>query len=104
MRVLAFGEILWDIIEGTPHLGGAPLNFIANMAQYGAKSYIISRVGNDAFGDEACIKAAEYGVDPILIQLDTEHETGTVEVVLNNGQPDYTIKKEVAYDFINYTE
>jgi fructokinase len=32
MKVLAFGEILWDIIEKEEHLGGAPFNFIAHTA------------------------------------------------------------------------
>ncbi|MGB4776183.1 MAG: PfkB family carbohydrate kinase, partial [Daejeonella sp.] len=104
MKVLAFGEILWDIIEGKPHLGGAPLNFIAHMAQYGVKSYIISRVGNDSFGETALSQAAKYGVNTTLIQLDAIHETGTVDVKLENGQPDYWIKNEVAYDFIEFNE
>jgi len=104
MKVLAFGEILWDIIEGKPHLGGAPFNFIAHMAQYGVKSYIISRVGHDTFGEVALSQAAKYGVDTTLVQLDDTHETGTVDVKLENGQPDYLIKKEVAYDFIEFSE
>jgi fructokinase len=28
--VVSFGEILWDVIEGVPHLGGAPFNFAAH--------------------------------------------------------------------------
>jgi len=104
MRALAFGEILWDIIEGKPHLGGAPLNFIAHMAQYGVRPYIISRVGNDAFGEIALDQATKYGVDTTFVQRDEIHETGTVEVTLYNGQPDYVIKKEVAYDFIEFNE
>ena len=27
--IVAFGEILWDVIDGVPHLGGAPFNFAA---------------------------------------------------------------------------
>lgn len=104
MVVLAFGEVLWDIIDGKPHLGGAPLNFIAHMAQYGVKPYIISRVGNDEFGEIALNQTTTYGVDTTLVQLDETHETGTVLVTLNNGQPDYSIKKDVAYDFIEFNE
>jgi len=104
MKALAFGEILWDIIEGKPHLGGAPLNFIAHMAQYGVKPYIISRVGSDEYGEIALVQIASYGVDTSLIQQDEMHETGSVDVTLINGQPDYIIKKEVAYDFIEFND
>ena len=30
--MVAFGEILWDVIDGVPHLGGAPFNFAAHAA------------------------------------------------------------------------
>lgn len=33
MKVFVFREILWDIIEGTPYLGVAPLNFAAHVLQ-----------------------------------------------------------------------
>lgn len=102
MNVLAFGEILWDIIEGQPHLGGAPLNFISHMAQYGARSFIISRVGQDKLGKAALQETEHYGVDTSLVQLDERYETGTVDVTLINGQPDYIIKENVAYDYIEY--
>lgn len=104
MKVLSFGEILWDIIEGKNYLGGAPFNFSAHMAQCGAKAYIISRLGKDELGKEAAEIASTYEVNTSLIQWDEKHPTGTVEVVLNEGQPDYTIHASVAYDFIDYAE
>jgi fructokinase len=42
MKVLAFGEILFDIIEGKHYLGGAPLNFAGHLARMGADFYIFS--------------------------------------------------------------
>ena len=104
MKVLSFGEILWDIIEGKKYLGGAPFNFSAHMAQCGAKAFIISRLGKDELGKKAAEMAASYEVNTSLIQWDDKHPTGTVEVILNQGQPDYTIHTSVAYDFIDYTE
>jgi len=104
MKVLSFGEILWDIIEGKKFLGGAPFNFAAHMAQCGAKAYIISRLGKDDLGKKAAEMAASYEVNTSLIQWDEKYPTGTVEVTLNQGQPDYTIHTSVAYDFIDYTE
>ncbi len=100
MKVLAFGEILFDIIEGENYLGGAPLNFAAHLARLGAESYIVSRVGNDALGRQALEQIEKLGVSTIFVQKDDVYETGTVKVVLNNSQPDYTIYENVAYDFI----
>jgi fructokinase len=100
MRVLAFGEILWDIINGVEHLGGAPFNFAAHMAQAGNQSYIISKLGKDSLGQKALAGILKFGVNDSLIGWDAERPTGTVDVMLNNGQPDYTIQENVAYDFI----
>lgn len=100
MKVLAFGEILWDIIEGVEHLGGAPFNFAAHSAQCGNQSFIISRLGNDKRGEEAFNQCKIHGVDNSLIQWDDKNPTGYVDVTLTNGQPDYVIIPHVAYDFI----
>ncbi|MCD9017155.1 PfkB family carbohydrate kinase [Parachryseolinea silvisoli] len=102
MNVLAFGEILWDIIEGQEHLGGAPFNFAAHAAQCGNSSFIISRLGNDFLGTRAYNECRAYGVDNSLIQWHEELPTGIVDVTLEHGQPDYHIRKNVAYDFIEY--
>lgn len=102
INVLSYGEILWDIIGGVGHLGGAPFNFAAHFAQYGAKASIISAVGEDTYGEDAIRVAKEYGVDVSLIQVHPAHPTGTVDVKLVNGLPDYTIHETVAYDFIDY--
>lgn len=104
MKVLAFGEILWDIINGVAHLGGAPFNFVAHSAQCGNESYMISRLGKDALGQRAFDLSREYGVDPTFIQWDDVYPTGTVDVKLTNGQPDYFIRENVAYDHIRADE
>ncbi|WP_181304167.1 carbohydrate kinase [Rufibacter sp. XAAS-G3-1] len=104
MKVLSFGEILFDIIEGEHYLGGAPLNFAAHLAQCGAESYIFSAVGKDDLGQQALEKIEALGVQTTLIQFDHDHPTGTVPVTLQQGQPDYTIIKEVAYDYIQLPE
>jgi fructokinase len=100
MRVLAYGEILWDIIEGVEHLGGAPFNFAAHSAQCGDEAFIISRLGGDSLGMRAFNMCKSFGVDPEFIQWDDEYPTGTVVVALNEGQPDYKIQENVAYDYI----
>jgi fructokinase len=102
MKVLSFGEILWDVIEGNHHLGGAPFNFAAHAAQCGNQSYIISRLGKDKLGKEAHELCKGYGVNDSFIQWDEKHPTGVVDVTLEAGQPDYYIHENVAWDFIEY--
>ncbi len=102
MRVLSYGEILWDIIEGQPYLGGAPFNGAAHLAKCGADTYMISRLGKDELGKRAFSDAQKIGVHTTYIQWDEEHPTGTVDVFLNEGQPSYTIHPKVAYDFIDF--
>lgn len=104
MRILSFGEVLFDIIEGEHYLGGAPLNFAAHLAQMGEASYIFSKVGRDTLGREALNKIQAIGVKSDLIQQDNQYPTGTVPVKIKKGQPDYTILEDVAYDFIDFSE
>lgn len=104
MKVLSFGEILFDIIEGDPYLGGAPLNFAGHLAQFGVDSYIFSAVGNDALGSDAIRQITQLGVNTRFVQVKEAYSTGTVPVVILNGQPDYTIIENVAYDFIDYPD
>lgn len=100
MRVLAFGEILWDLIDGTPYLGGAPFNFAAHFARCGNESFLVSRVGNDNLGWRALNDARDHGVNCTYVSMHRTAPTGTVDVFLRNGEPDYTITENVAFDEI----
>lgn len=100
MKALVFGEVLWDIIEGNYHLGGAPLNFAAHVVQCGQESAIVSCLGTDSLGEEALIKIKNMRVDTSLIQK-SEKPTGTVPVKLTDGQPEYHITADVAFDYVN---
>lgn len=99
LKVLVFGEILWDIVEGQHHLGGAPLNFAAHIQQCGYPSSIIAALGNDKLGREAFEMANDLNVDLSMVQFN-HYPTGNVPVVLHDGQPSYTITPNVAYDYI----
>lgn len=99
-RVLAFGEILWDIIDGKYHLGGAPLNFAAHVSQGGLYAGILSCIGIDKIGDDALSAVEKIGLDTSLI-LRRNKRTGIVKVNTTNGQPDYDIIENVAFDYID---
>ncbi|MEP2771402.1 MAG: PfkB family carbohydrate kinase [Fulvivirga sp.] len=100
MKTLVFGEILWDIIDGKPCLGGAPLNFAAHLVQCGEEATIISALGLDELGDNAISAVKNLGVNTSLIQRN-EKRTGVVPVSLIGGEPSYEIIPDVAYDYIN---
>ncbi len=104
MNILVFGEILWDIIEEKEHLGGAPLNFAAHTAQLGNKLSIISAVGKDRLGLQALQELAKLTIDTQFIQVLKKAPTGTVQVKLDHGQPEYKIIEKVAYDFVGFDE
>ena len=100
MDVLAFGEILWDVIDGEAHLGGAPFNFAAHAARCGLDSAIVSAVGDDDLGRRALSEAARLGVGTAFVSVVGSLPTGTVLVTLENGMPSYDIVHPVAWDEI----
>ena len=104
MYILSFGEVLWDVIEGREHLGGAPFNVAAHLARFGARSFICTRVGNDDRGQRVMANMDRLGVDKMFATVDDEHPTGTVSVTLAEGQPTYVIHEDVAWDFIEMKE
>ena len=100
MDVVAFGEILWDVIDGVPHIGGAPFNFAAHAARCGMKSSIVSAVGDDELGHRALAEAKRLGVDVSMVGVHPTLPTGTVNVTLADGMPSYEIVSPVAWDEI----
>ena len=100
MKILSFGEILWDIFPDEKRIGGAPFNFAAHASRLGAESYLVSRVGNDENGTEALKEAKNFGIRCDYITVDRKHPTGICNVTLNNGKPDYELAPNSAYDFI----
>ena len=102
--VISFGEILWDVIDGVPHIGGAPFNFAAHAARCGLKSGIVSAIGNDGLGRDALNAATGFGVDVSQVSVHPVLPTGTVNVTLQNGIPSYEIVQPVAWDEIALPE
>ncbi|AKB75007.1 Fructokinase [Methanosarcina lacustris Z-7289] len=105
MKVLTFGEALFDIIEGSAHLGGAPLNLAAHLAKLGAKPAVLTAVGRDKLGKILISRAKEMGVDTSYILIDDKRPTGTVTVKLEDeGIPLFAINEGVAWDAITPDE
>lgn len=102
-QVIAFGEILFDIIDNQPFLGGAPMNLAGHMSKMGAHCQILSSLGNDALGKKALEKMHELHINTDGIYMHPNLPTGIVEVDLKEGLPDYVIQENVAWDDIQLT-
>ena len=102
LRVLCFGEVLYDIFPNGAKPGGAPMNVAIHLQNFNVSSGIISRVGYDKHGDQLVSFLKSRGVNTELIQVDRKNETGVVRVNIDkNDDPIYTIVEKVAWDFID---
>lgn len=100
-RLCIFGEVLFDHFpDGRRVLGGAPFNVAWHLQAFGQAPYFISRVGDDAEGDEIRTAMGQWGMDTGGLQRDTQHPTGRVAIQFQNGEPAYDIVAPCAYDKI----
>lgn len=104
MRLVSIGEILWDVIGPSEHLGGAPLNFAAHAAKLGYEVFLVSAVGDDERGRRALEGVRACGVSTEFVQIASSKATGTAEVELDpDGRPMFRIVRPAAYDFVRLT-
>ena len=103
--ILAFGEVLWDILPCCTVLGGAPFNFVYRVNCLGDTGLMVSRLGRDELGQKAFDQIVQLGLDTTYIQWDDKFPTGTVQVSFDEqNNPDYYIVPQVAYDQIELTD
>jgi fructokinase len=99
MRIVAIGEVLWDLFEDSEKLGGAPFNFAVHAMRLGHNVDFVSAVGDDARGRAVLTHARELGLRAGFIQILPGVATGTVSVRFDSaGQPNFTIHRPAAYD------
>ena len=103
MKILAIGEIIFDIFNGEAEIGGAPLNFCAHCAALGAESSLISAVGGDELATDALKKLNEFGVGTAYVQKN-DYSTGQCLVTVKDGHPEYNVLRPAAYDKITAAE
>jgi fructokinase len=104
-KVICFGEMLWDCFPDKEIPGGAPMNVALHLQQLGLEVKMISRVGKDKHGENLLEFVSKQGLDTSLVQIDTEHPTGTV--LVDNQDIEnirYTIVSNVAWDFIELND
>lgn len=100
--VMGVGEFLWDITPTGKRAGGAPVNFAYHASCDEVEGWAVSAVGKDGLGRELLTVAKEKGIRLLVAEVD--RPTGTVDVILNNGQPDFHIHENVAWDYIPLTD
>ncbi len=103
MKILTFGEVLYDIFDDDYKIGGAPLNFSAHFSKLGGNGYVLSAVGDDELGNRAIKIADEIGVNTRFI-LQTKHRTGFCRVTCNGDEPIYDLSAVSAYDNIEISD
>ncbi len=102
MKLLALGEIIWDIYAEEKCIGGAPLNFAAHAALLGADSYLLSAVGGDDLAAPAIKELERFGVKTDLVSTVCDKATGQCRVTLDgNGVPRYDLLADTAYDHLS---
>lgn len=101
MQPLIFGEVLFDCFaNGKRILGGAPFNVAWHLAAFGVQPLMVSCVGNDADGDTIRQRMQDWHMNQAGIQRTADYPTGTVQVTIEQNEPQYEIVKPAAWDFV----
>jgi len=102
--VVGLGEVLWDLLPGGKHLGGAPANFAYITTLLGDEGMVASRVGCDSLGDDVMAELRALGLSTESVQRDERHPTGVVRVEVDaKGCAQFEIEQPSAWDFLEST-
>ncbi len=112
-KLYSIGEVLIDFIpaqKGVPLKdvqsferapGGAPANVAAAAAKYGQQAAMITKLGEDAFGDFLIGQLDAAGVDTSLIRRTKEANTGLAFVSLReDGEREFSFYRKPSADLL----
>ncbi len=99
MRLLAFGEVLYDVFGNEKTIGGAPLNVSYHFHKCGGDAAIISAVGDDELGCDALSVMRKSGIGTEYVSL-SSYPTGRADVVTAGSEADYVFNSPCAWDDI----
>ncbi|MGP7817162.1 carbohydrate kinase family protein [Niallia sp. 01092] len=95
------GKALKDVVSFERAPGGAPANVAAAAAKYGADASMITKLGNDPFGDFLIEKLAEAGVHTDKITRTSQANTGLAFVSLrHDGERDFSFYRNPSADLL----
>lgn len=99
-QILCFGEVLWDALPRGLFPGGAPLNVAYHLRKFGMRPLLVTAVGRDRLGDELLRRLESWGIDTRGVVVDADRGTGLSRVALLEGNPEFEIAPDVAWDRI----
>jgi fructokinase len=103
-KIVAFGEVVWDILPNGKVLGGTPSNLVFRCNSFNEQGYLLSRVGDDDLGNEILDKLKELNISDENVQIDGEFPTGTVHITFEDDyDPRYIVTPDVAFDHIEFS-
>ena len=99
-RILCFGEILWDLLEGKKLPGGAPMNVALHLNKMGLDVRLISRIGADRWGKEMEEYLKSTGFHNYLLQRDPYYPTGWAQVDMKGPNNPHYMFPDSAWDHL----
>ncbi len=103
-KIVAFGEVVWDILPNGKVLGGTPSNMVFRCNSFNERGFLLSRVGDDELGNEAFTELKELKISDENVQVDSEFPTGTVHISFDeNFESLYIVTPDVAFDHIEFS-
>ena len=103
-NVICFGEALWDVLPSMRSVGGAPINVAYHLKKLGVRAWPMSGVGNDTLGAELKSQIEQWGLPSDLICSVADRQTGRSLVTILEGEPNFEVMKDVAWDYIDVPE
>jgi fructokinase len=89
------------MLPGGKQLGGASANFACHAQTLGAEACLVSAVGNDPLGSEILAQLRDMQMRVDCVEINPDRPTGSVSVkISDDGQPNFTIREDVAWDYI----
>lgn len=102
-NIVCFGEMLWDVLPDKELPGGAPMNAAYHLQKQSQQVAVISRVGEDDYGDRLLTLLRKNGLNTTCVQQDPVHATGKVLAQpISDHDVQYSFLFPAAWDFIEW--
>lgn len=99
-NILIFGEVLVDVFPEQNLIGGAPYNVARHLKAFGLAPVLITKVGEDTFGDSILQEMQSHHLSYEGVQRDAVYPTGQVKVTFTELGHQFEILPNQAYDFL----
>lgn len=95
------GCALKDVVSFERAAGGAPANVAAAVAKFGEEASMITKLGNDAFGDFLLEQLQAAGVQTDQVLRTSQANTGLAFVsLMDNGERDFSFYRNPSSDLL----